>query len=178
MFYAPEYLFSQPLTSPLAPTSRPITLDASLNLLVFLQLDHQDIHSLKTVFAITTELLRLEDADPMASSRTIKVAPYPPDLVRRDDRWVINPEFFKQARYSSGRNPSDPVPNRADYPLRHHQRAFDQLEQRNAWSIKTARKFRSKSGETARITTLPMLSSRSLFVRSKGRRTSGSRKRS
>ncbi|KAF8480541.1 hypothetical protein JB92DRAFT_3041359, partial [Gautieria morchelliformis] len=64
--------------------------------------------------------------------------PYPPDLVRCGDHWVINPEFFKQARYSPGRNPSDPVANRAYYPLRHHQRAFDQLEQRNAWSIKTS----------------------------------------
>ncbi|KAF8461799.1 hypothetical protein JB92DRAFT_3070535 [Gautieria morchelliformis] len=61
-----------------------------------------------------------------------------PDLVRRGDRWVINPGFFKQARYSPGRNPSDPAANREYYPLRHHQRAFDQLEQRNAWSIKTS----------------------------------------
>ncbi|KAF8510978.1 hypothetical protein JB92DRAFT_3118506 [Gautieria morchelliformis] len=133
----PQSIFSPSLSHlPSLPPPRPTTLDASLNMLALLHLDHQDIHS--TMAKKTTELPRLEDADPTTRSRTIKFALYPPDLVRRGDRWVINPEFYKQARHSSGRNPSDPVPKRDYYPLLHHQRAFDKMEQRNARSIKTS----------------------------------------
>ncbi|KAF8531168.1 hypothetical protein JB92DRAFT_2825310 [Gautieria morchelliformis] len=81
----------------------------------------------------------LEDANPLASSTTIRgvteeyaqpiliTAPYPPNLVRLGGRWVINPEFYKHARYSSGRNPSDP-----------DQRAFDSMTHRNGEKMQVA----------------------------------------